>query len=205
MGDTIALIKAISYILWPICLMLIVVIFRKEIQKLLISLIPGKKDSGKIVDDKLSANQTSSPIKLDDMLRQPMTNEKDLHDIAKRENFGEKKNDVPMRMFELPASSVTRNEIMQERKNISTPSKAKYKSQPFASQRMTLYISRNQFHIEFQDGGSRSWTLPDPKDKVGIREILYKAIAFAKEHRASRGQINAVRKKLTDEGYHLTK
>jgi len=203
MENTIALSKAISYMLWPICLLLIVFIFKKEIRILLLSFV--KKQSEKIIGKKPPGTQIPAPTKLDDMLWRPTTNEEDLNDIAKRGNFGEKKNDDPMRMFELPASSVTRNETMKERKKISTPSRAKYIRQPFARQKMTPYISRNQFHIEFQDGGSRSWTLPDPKDKAGIREILYKAIAFAKEHRASRGQINAVRKKLTDEGYHLTK
>ena len=49
MEDTIALIKAISYILWPICLLLIVFIFRKEIRTVLLSLV--KKQSEKMVGE----------------------------------------------------------------------------------------------------------------------------------------------------------
>lgn len=205
MEDTIALIKATSNIVWPICFVLIVFLFRKKIRKLLSSLIPEEKDKGKTIGDKLSETQTSAPIKIDDIVRRPMTNEEGLHDTAKCGNFVEKTNEGPMCMFELPASSGYRNEIMKEKGSISTPRKAQYRRQPFASQKMASCISHNQLHLEFQDGGSCSWTLPNPKDKARIREVLYKAMAFAKDHHASRGQINAVRKKLTDEGYHLTK
>jgi len=78
-------------------------------------------------------------------------------------------------------------------------------SRLFATQKMTTYIDRNQFHVEFEDGAAASWTLPDAKDKAAIKAVLDKAVSFAREHRASIGQMNAVRKKLTDEGYHLTK
>jgi len=109
-------------------------------------------------------------------------------------------------VFELPASSGTCGEVTKERLSSSTPNLISYtrrKSQ--AVQRMTSYIARNQLHVEFQDGSSSSWTLPDPKDKPGIREVLDKAIGFARGHEASLGQVNAVRKTLTDQGYHLTK
>ena len=74
----------------------------------------------------------------------------------------------------------------------------------FAIQKMTSHIARNQFYIEFEDGASASWPMPDAKDKAAIKAVLDKAVLFAREHGASIGQINAVRKKLTDEGYHLT-
>jgi len=126
--------------------------------------------------------------------------------IAKRGKFGETEEDVLRRVFELPISSGTCGEVTKERLSSLTPNLISYtrrKSQ--AVQRMTSYIARNQLHVEFQDGSSSSWTLPDPKDKPGIREVLDKAIGFARGHEASLGQVNAVRKTLTDQGYHLTK
>jgi hypothetical protein len=70
---------------------------------------------------------------------------------------------------------------------------------------MTSYINRNQLNVEFANGASSSWTLPNQSDKKAIRTILEKAITFAKENKASLGQINAIRKTLTDNDYHLTK
>jgi hypothetical protein len=70
---------------------------------------------------------------------------------------------------------------------------------------MTSFISGNQLHVEFQGGTSSSWKLPDRSDKAGIRAVLDRAIAFARNNDASIGQMNAVRKTLTAEGYHLTK
>jgi hypothetical protein len=70
---------------------------------------------------------------------------------------------------------------------------------------MTSQIHNNQLDIEFQDGASSSWTLPDRNDKAGIRAILDKVLIFARNNGASLGQRNAARKALTDEGYHLTK
>jgi hypothetical protein len=51
----------------------------------------------------------------------------------------------------------------------------------FATQRMTSFINRNQVYIEFQDGASSSWMLPDRSDKAWIRAILDKVIEFAKK------------------------
>jgi hypothetical protein len=61
MEDTIALIKAISYLAWPICLFLIVFIFRKEIRTLLLSLISRKEVEQKPADDEPSEAPTSVP------------------------------------------------------------------------------------------------------------------------------------------------
>ena len=60
MEDTIALIKAISYMLWPICLLLIVFIFRKEIRTLL--LYKTKKQSEKMVEENSPETQTPASI-----------------------------------------------------------------------------------------------------------------------------------------------
>jgi hypothetical protein len=59
MEDTIALIKAISTIVWPICLVLIVFIFRKEIRTVLLSLI--KKQNGEMEGEKTPETQIPAP------------------------------------------------------------------------------------------------------------------------------------------------
>jgi hypothetical protein len=123
--------------------------------------------------------------------------------IAAKGKFGETEDDVLRRIFELPAISL-KNQV-----DLSGGSQFRHhvlgSRRSFSTQRMTSIINRNQLHIEFQDGASSSWTLPDRGDKAGLRSLLDKAIAFARKNGASLGQINAVRKTLTSEGYHLTK
>jgi len=63
-----------------------------------------------------------------------------------------------------------------------------------------------QLVIMFEDGASKKWDLPDKTDKDGIRALRDEAVAFALKNGASDpGQTNAVRKALTDAGYHLIK
>ncbi len=44
-----------------------------------------------------------------------------------------------------------------------------------------------------------------PNDKEKVSRITYEAMDFAERYGATDGQINAVRKTLTDRGYHLIK
>jgi hypothetical protein len=126
--------------------------------------------------------------------------------IAVRGKFGETEDDVLRRVFELPVDSSDGNGAPTRDQIVRSTNRAVFtRRRALASQRMTSYIARNQLHIEFQDGASSSWTLPDQKDKAGIKDVLDKALGFTREHGASLGQINAARKTLTNEGYHLTK
>ena len=70
---------------------------------------------------------------------------------------------------------------------------------------MSSGISNNMLYVEFANGKQDSWVLPDKMDKVGIKEVRDKAVAFAEENDASLGQINAVKKALTEGEYHPTK
>ena len=49
------------------------------------------------------------------------------------------------------------------------------------------------------------WKLPDRSDKEAIRRIRDMAVVFARDHGGTLGQINAVKKALTEEGYDVTK
>lgn len=126
--------------------------------------------------------------------------------IAKDGKFGETEEDVLRRVFKLPANSMADRDKANLEVGRRLPHRVSSgRRRSFATQRMTSFISKNQLNIEFQDGTSSSWTLPDRSDKAGIRVLLDKAIEFARRNKASLGQINAVRKTLTSEGYHLTK
>ena len=126
--------------------------------------------------------------------------------IATQGKFGETEDDVLRRVFKLPPNSIRDRDQANIEVSSRLPQRVSLgRRRSFASQRMTSFINRNQLHIEFQDGTSSSWTLPDRNDKAGIRGLLNKAIEFARKNGASIGQINAARKTLTSEGYHLTK
>lgn len=120
--------------------------------------------------------------------------------IASQGKFGETEDDVLRRVFKLPPDSITEgSNISPDIPRGGRPRKS------FAKQRMSSYIQSNHLHVSFQGGSSDSWTLPNRSDKNGIRKVRDKAVAFAKENKATIGQINAVKKALTDAGYHLTK
>jgi negative regulator of replication initiation len=123
--------------------------------------------------------------------------------IAREGKFGETEEDVLRRAFKLPAISTHDHD--QANSDRGRRLRVSGRRRSFATKRMTSFINKNQLYIEFQDGTSSSWTLPDRSDKAGIRTLLDKAIEFARKTGASLGQINAVRKTLTSEGYHLTK
>lgn len=125
--------------------------------------------------------------------------------IADRGKFGETEDDVLRRVFDIPQNSVD-DEVCSIADGGSGSHRAPSSHRrSFAIQRMSSFIDRNGLHLEFQGGASSSWTLPDRSDKVGIRAVLDKATEFARANGASFGQLMAVRKALTNGGYHLTK
>lgn len=126
--------------------------------------------------------------------------------IASRGKFGETEDDVLRRVFGLPAvsSSIQVHETKQE-SGTSTTRRASGPRRSLATDRMSSYLSANQLHVSFVSGPSSSWTLPSRTDKASLRTVREKAIAFAKKHGATLGQENAVKKTLTDAGFHLTK
>ncbi len=125
--------------------------------------------------------------------------------IASRGKFGETEDDVLKRVFELPMGAIHEGGQTPTGSRGGSYRNSSGRRKIFAKIIMTSYIAVNQLHIEFHGGNSSAWTLPDRNDKTGIRALLEKAILFAKSNGATIGQINAVRKTLTSEGYHLTK
>lgn len=113
-------------------------------------------------------------------------------EIAKRGVFGETPDDVLKRVFGISEK--------ENKKQISGRGRKRY-----ATQRMSTGVNNEVLFIEFEDGSSNEWPLSPPHDKNALRAIRSQALGFAEEHGASIGQLNAVKKALTDNGYHLTK
>lgn len=126
--------------------------------------------------------------------------------IAARGKFGETEDDVLRRVFNLPenpAKVVTKisGGLDKQRAYRRTQGPRRIK----AINRMSTFIETDQLHVSFQDGASQSWKLPERSDKTAIRKVRDMAVAFAKANGATIGQVNAVKKALTDADYHLIK
>ena len=67
----------------------------------------------------------------------------------------------------------------------------------FAERRMSCNVNGSQLYVTFQ------WIFPSSSDKSALRSVREKAVAFARETEPC--QVNAVKKALTDNGYHLIK
>lgn len=126
--------------------------------------------------------------------------------IAGLGKFGETEDDVLRRVFKLPsapeavrAAQAPVSATVESRRSTPGPRRS------FATNRMSSYISGNELRIEFASGPRDSWRLPSKSDKEALRIVRRKATEFAKRNGATLGQVNAVRKTLTDAGYHLMK
>lgn len=118
--------------------------------------------------------------------------------IASRGKFGETEDDVLRRVFGLAALHSNESEASRTRRS-SGPRRS------FATDKMSSYISGNELRVSFASGPSKSWKLPPKGDKAGLRVVRDAATGFAEKQGATIGQINAVRKTLTESGYHLLK
>ena len=57
--------------------------------------------------------------------------------------------------------------------------------------------------VKFGEDRMKRWELPDRSKKEEIRRIRDEAVDFARVEEATLGQINAIKKALTDAGYYL--
>ena len=126
--------------------------------------------------------------------------------IAAKGMFGETEDDVLRRVFGLaPATEATTAPAAGLARATPPPRTTGARRRSFATNRMSSYLSGNELRVSFASGESNAWPLPKQGDREGIRAIRDKAVEFAKRHGATLGQTNAVRKTLTDAGYHLLK
>lgn len=124
--------------------------------------------------------------------------------IAGVGKFGESEDDVLRRVFGIPAASDAKVTQALSQSQAPVPVRSQSNSRrSFATDRMSSYISGNELRVSFSSGPSSSWKLPPKSDKASIRAVRDQATGFAKKHGATLGQINAVKKTLTDTGYYL--
>lgn len=74
-----------------------------------------------------------------------------------------------------------------------------------ATRRLQSYISGNELVVGFVGAPERRWPLPPRNDKRRIRAVRDEAVSFVTQQGATIGQQNAVKKALTDAGFHLIK
>jgi hypothetical protein len=73
-----------------------------------------------------------------------------------------------------------------------------------ADRQQSVRLINNKFEVSYpEDGILQTWNLPSKNDKEGIRVVVNEALAFGEHHGASEGQLKAIRKALTDNGYYL--
>jgi hypothetical protein len=114
-------------------------------------------------------------------------------EIAKRGKFGETVDDVLRREFGLATAGA------ENRTGRRGRGRTRY-----ASKRMSARVESGKLVVAFADGVRDEWILPQRADKAAIRTIREAAVSFALKNGASDpGQTNAVRKALTEAGYHL--
>ena len=112
--------------------------------------------------------------------------------IAARGKFGETVDDVLRKVFDITEPIKTRTFKGGTRRNKAT-------------NRMSANVERNKLIVEFQTGDRNEWELPDIDDKNGIRSVRDSASEFAEKIGATLGQVNAVKKALTDAGYYVSR
>jgi len=114
--------------------------------------------------------------------------------MAKVGHFGETADDVLRRVFQIYSGKAS-----PETEDGPRPLRR------FSHTRMTTKVEDGVLLVRFEDGKSREWKLPEKNNKMEIRYIREQATDFATNNGATMGQLNAVRKALTEAGYHLTK
>ena len=115
------------------------------------------------------------------------------NEIIKKGRFGETTEDDVLRR------------ILGINKLIVKPTPRQGKRTRKSTVRMSATIVGNELVVQFANGISRSWNLPDRQDKAGIRLIRDSAVSFATIGGATFGQQNAVKKTLTDAGYYVSR
>lgn len=120
-------------------------------------------------------------------------------EIAKRGRFGEAEEDVLRRVFDLAGRTAS-----------ARPSPGSNSTRPtrrsrMATRKMSSFVADQSLVVDFHGGPRQTFALADRADKKALRRVRNEAVDFAREAGASYGQVMAVKKALTEAGYHLTK
>jgi len=128
--------------------------------------------------------------------------------IAEQGKFGETENDVLRRILRLPPRDMAQaRPALGPRSDheLRTSSPDNASRSRVATKRMSSFVQNGTLVIEFADGPRKTFALPDRDNKKGIRQSRDEAVQFARAAGASYGQEMAVKKALTEAGYHLMK
>ena len=126
-------------------------------------------------------------------------------EIAKLGKFGDVVDDVLRRVLGLPPKPGQRSVVGEK------PGRRGRGNYRIALKQMSPRVEKSQLRadgdrlsIAFRDGAANGWELPERSDREGIRHVRDEAVLWAKQQGASEpGQTNAVKKALTDAGYHI--
>jgi hypothetical protein len=116
--------------------------------------------------------------------------------IAERGKFGETADTVLRREFDLPSGNdAGRTQIPSGRRGRG--------NLRYAEKRMSPRVEAGQLSVGFEQGPANHWDLSHPSKTEDTKRVLNEAAAFARKQGATPGQVNAIRKALTEAGYHL--
>lgn len=77
-------------------------------------------------------------------------------------------------------------------------------SRRLATKTLSARVEEGRLVVEFPECEQKtSWELPAPSDRDAIRRIREAASAFATDNGATQGQVQAVKKALTENGYYV--
>jgi hypothetical protein len=124
------------------------------------------------------------------------------NEIAKRGKFGESEDDVLRRVFGISQPRASSQPLETPAITVRATGARRKR---FATQRMSSFVQNDALVVEFHGGRRRSFSLPPKSDKTKLRAVRDEAVAFAVECGASYGQEMAVKKALTEAGYHLVR
>ena len=74
-----------------------------------------------------------------------------------------------------------------------------------ASKRQSVRVEEGQLVVEFADGPSKKWDLPEQADKEALQHLREAVRAFGDENEATDGQIHAIYKALNSAGYYVNR
>ena len=128
--------------------------------------------------------------------------------IAQRGKFGETEDDVLRRVFDIaPRAAVTAVGATRVAPAASPSANGHQRNsrprQNVSTRRMSSFVQDRTLVVEFHGGQRKSFGLAERSDKVALRRVRDQAVNFARENGASYGQEMAVKKALTEAGYHL--
>ena len=94
---------------------------------------------------------------------------------------------------------IARSMLLDDEKIVSERQRAQRKKR--ATNTQYIRFEEGNLVIRYQSGQQEIWKLPEPEEKDAIRRIRHEAHDFARKCDATPGQLNAITKQLSQNGY----